>query len=171
MNEVFLLLGANLGDRSRSLNDAIARIEEKIGSVIASSSLYETEAWGNIHQPSFLNQVIKIATSFKAASLLDQLLQIEQQAGRVRTLKNAPRILDIDILFFNDDIYDLPHLIIPHPQIQNRNFVLEPLNEIAPSFVHPIFKKTIATLLKECGDKLKAEKLETKDQINKPGFK
>jgi 2-amino-4-hydroxy-6-hydroxymethyldihydropteridine diphosphokinase len=160
INEVFLLLGANLGDRSRSLSDARHSIEQKIGSIIISSSLYETEAWGNIHQPSFLNQVIKLMSSLDAVTLLNQLLQIEQQAGRVRALKNAPRVLDIDILFFNNEIYDLPHLVIPHPQIQNRNFVLQPLNEIAPSFVHPVFVKTVSTLLKECRDELRAEKLE-----------
>lgn len=160
VNEVFLLLGANLGDRSLSLSKATTSIEQKIGKVITSSSLYETEAWGNIHQPSFLNQVIKIASPLDAVTLLDQLLQIEQQAGRVRTVKNSPRVLDIDILFFNDEIYNLPQLKIPHPQIQHRNFVLEPLNEIAPSFVHPILQKTVSILLKECQDLLKAEKLE-----------
>lgn len=160
INEIFLLLGANLGDRNNSLSNATETIEKNVGKVVQSSSLYETEAWGNIHQPSFLNQVLKVVSKLSAEVLLEKLLLIEQKAGRIRTLKNAPRVIDIDILFFNDEVYDLPNLKIPHPEIQNRNFVLQPLNEIVPSFVHPIFCKTISTLLKECKDLLKAEKLE-----------
>ncbi|MEO7800859.1 MAG: 2-amino-4-hydroxy-6-hydroxymethyldihydropteridine diphosphokinase [Ginsengibacter sp.] len=160
INEVFLLLGANLGDRNGSLNNAKHSIEQKAGKIITSSSLYETEAWGNINQPAFLNQVIKITSALTAPILLHQLLLIEQEAGRVRTVKNAPRILDIDILFFNDEVYHLPELKIPHPEIQNRNFALQPLNEIAPFFVHPVIGKNISTLLNECRDVLKAEKLE-----------
>ncbi len=159
LNEVFLLLGANLGEREFSLMNAYKAVEKTIGEIIDVSALYETEAWGNIHQPSFLNQVIKVTSTLPAELLLEELLRIEQKAGRIRTLKNDARIIDIDILFFNNEVYNLPHLKIPHPEIQNRNFVLEPLNEIAPTFIHPVLLKPISTLLKECKDMLKAEKL------------
>ncbi len=156
-NQVFLLVGGNLGNRKVSLDNAGKLIEKHVGKIIKMSAVYETEAWGNTDQPSFLNQVIKVNTSLKAEELLEQLLSIEKQAGRIRTYKNAPRIIDIDILFFNNEIYNLPNLKIPHPEVQNRNFVLKPLNEIEPEFIHPALLKNVSTLLNQCKDVLKAE--------------
>ena len=160
VNEIFLSLGANLGNRAKAIEQAINEVKTRIGDVIMKSSLYETEAWGNTFQPFFLNQVIKIKSCLKPLEVLQEILMIEKKSGRIRTYKNAPRIIDIDILFFNKEVYDLPKLKIPHQEIQNRNFVLKPLEEIAPSFIHPGFNKSITDLLHDCKDELKVTKLE-----------
>lgn len=162
VNEIFLLLGANLGDRKQTLEQVVSMIEDQIGKVVIQSSLYETEAWGNILQPAFLNQVIKVESPLNSLQVLEKVLLIEQKTGRIRTFKNAPRIIDIDILFFNKDVITFPKLKIPHPEIQNRNFVLKPLAEVAPFYLHPVLNKNINELLNDCKDHLKVEKLATR---------
>ncbi|MEO6229411.1 MAG: 2-amino-4-hydroxy-6-hydroxymethyldihydropteridine diphosphokinase [Ferruginibacter sp.] len=161
MNKSYLLLGSNMGDSGRQLKSAIKLIEQKIGQVTHKSGLYQTAAWGNTDQPDFLNQVIIVATKLQATELLKQILLIEEEMGRVRTIKNAPRIIDIDILFFNKDIISKKNLTIPHPEIANRKFVLIPLNELSPNFKHPILNKSIHQLLLACTDELNVKKVLT----------
>jgi 2-amino-4-hydroxy-6-hydroxymethyldihydropteridine diphosphokinase len=159
MNKTSLLLGSNMGNSIEILSTAIEQIEEKIGSVLLGSDLYATAAWGNTSQPDFLNQVIEVATPLDAAETLEIILSIEKNMGRIRTIKNAPRIIDIDILFFNNEIINRSNLIVPHPEIQNRRFVLTPLNEIAPQMIHPVLNKTIEQLLSICPDQLAVKKI------------
>ena len=120
--------------------------------------MYTTAAWGNTNQPDFLNQVIVIYTKLQPNELMESILEIEKKLGRVRTIKNAPRTIDIDILFYEKEIINQKDLIIPHPLIQQRKFVLIPLNELSPLFFHPVLKKNISQLLKLCKDKLPVHK-------------
>lgn len=159
MNRAYLLIGGNLGNRKRHLSAACRMIREDCGKIMARSAIYETAAWGMEDQPAFLNQALIIETRWNAGQLLKRLLKIEKKLGRVRFEKLGPRIIDIDILFFNDDTLSLPHLKIPHPDLQHRRFVLEPLSELAPDLVHPVMKKTILTLKKKCSDRLPVKKL------------
>ena len=158
MSTAHLLIGGNLGDRKTNLLMAISLINEQCGSLTRSSSVYETEAWGKTDQPSFLNQALEISTSLNARQLMRKILKIEKEMGRVREEKLGPRIIDVDILLFENEIHDLRFLKIPHPELQNRRFVLVPLAEIDPTLQHPVFKKTIAELLEECPDLLNVKK-------------
>ncbi len=158
MNKTYLLLGSNMGNSKVQLSKAIMLIEKQIGKITRQSSLYATAAWGNIKQPDFLNQVIIVETGLTALQTMQTILTIEKKMGRVRTLKNAPRIIDIDILFFNKEIIQQDLLIIPHQQLQNRRFVLVPLNQLSPNFRHPVLKKTIHQLFIHCTDKLNVKK-------------
>ena len=153
------MTGGNLGNREENLATARAYIDKKCGRVTKSSSLYETAAWGKSDQPSFLNQALEIQTALTPQNLLQKILDIEKEIGRVREEKYGPRIIDIDILLFNDKIYNFSLLKIPHPEMQNRRFVLVPLAEIAPGVIHPVFKKTIAELLTICPDKLEVKEV------------
>ena len=159
MNKVFIITGGNIGDRMKNLETAEKMIEEQIGHVIQTSKIYETEAWGINDQPSFYNQVLIVETNFSSDKVIKKILKIEVDMGRVRTIKNAARNIDIDILFFNDDIVNEENLTIPHPQIINRRFVLMPLNEIASAKNHPVYNKSVAQLLAECKDELKVTPL------------
>ncbi len=158
MNKAYILTGSNLGDKKKNLTTAYRFINEQCGTINKRSSIYETSAWGKTDQPDFLNQVLELNTSLTARQLIKKLQHIEQQMGRVRHEKYGPRIIDLDILFFNNEQYQLPSLIIPHPEIQNRRFTLIPLMDIAPEFVHPVFQKTISELLKKCPDQLEVKK-------------
>ena len=159
MNKAYLLIGGNLGNREINFAKVKGYIEQLCGPVIQSSSLYETAAWGKTDQPSFLNQALEIETELDAGHLIDRALEIERLMGRERKEKYGPRIIDIDILLFNNEQYDLPFLKIPHPEMQNRRFALTPLAEIAGDLQHPVLKKSIGHLLKECPDKLEVKKL------------
>lgn len=159
MNKAYLLTGGNLNDRQKTLATAYAYIYRECGDITSASSVYETDAWGNNDQPAFLNQVIELETRLSAGQLLKKILAIEKQIGRVRKEKYGPRLIDIDILLFNDDIYDLPLLKIPHPELQNRRFALTPLAEIAPGTAHPVLKKTMTELLAICPDKLAVKRV------------
>ncbi|MCC7402103.1 MAG: 2-amino-4-hydroxy-6-hydroxymethyldihydropteridine diphosphokinase [Chitinophagaceae bacterium] len=158
MNKAYLLTGTNLGDRLKNIMNAAQNIQDQCGTIALRSSIYKTAAWGNTDQPDFLNQVLELNTALTARHLLKHLQQIEQQMGRIRTEKYGPRIIDIDILFFNDAHYRLGFLKIPHPEIQNRRFVLVPMTEIAPMLFHPVLKKTMSELLKDCSDQLEVRK-------------
>jgi 2-amino-4-hydroxy-6-hydroxymethyldihydropteridine diphosphokinase len=160
MSTAYLLIGGNLGDRKENLLSAISLIKEQCGSLTNSSSVYETEAWGKTDQPSFLNQALEISTSLNARQLMRKILKIEKDMGRIRNEKMGPRIIDIDILLFNDEIHDLAFLKIPHPEMQNRRFVLTPLAEINSELQHPVLKKSIAELLEECPDNLNVSRFE-----------
>lgn len=155
MNDLYLLLGSNLGDRSFIISKAIEQISKEISKIEATSGLYETEPWGNQKQGKFLNQVVKLQSSEEPEALLEKVLSIEQRLGRTRNKEqNSARIIDIDILFYNEMIHSSEKLIIPHPRIQFRRFVLVPLFEIAPDLLHPVLHKSIAQLLRCCPDKL-----------------
>ena len=158
MNSAYLLIGGNLGNRESNFTVARGYIEQYCGPIIRSSSLYETAAWGKTDQPSFLNQALEIETELQAEHLMNQVLEIEKLMGRERKEKYGPRVIDIDILLFNNEQYDLPFLKIPHPEMQNRRFALTPLAEIASDLQHPGLKKSIGQLLKECPDKLGVKK-------------
>jgi 2-amino-4-hydroxy-6-hydroxymethyldihydropteridine diphosphokinase len=159
MHTIYLLLGSNMGNSNEQLLNAQKNIVADVGNIKATSSLYSTAAWGNTNQADFLNQVLVVETNLPAAKLLKSILSIEKNMGRVRTIKNAPRIIDIDILFFNNDVLKLKNLTVPHPEIQNRRFVLTPLVELSPNFVHPSLKKTIHQLLIACKDPLNVQKI------------
>jgi 2-amino-4-hydroxy-6-hydroxymethyldihydropteridine diphosphokinase len=152
MNNVYLLIGGNMGERMANLAAARNRINIDCGRITASSSIYETEAWGYKEQPAFLNQALAIETSLEAEKLMEEILKIEMALGRKREIRLGPRIIDIDIIYFNDEIINSSNLTIPHPSMADRKFVLTPLVEIAPAFIHPILLKTNQVLLKECGD-------------------
>ena len=158
MNKIYLLLGSNMGNSTKQLAKAITHIEKQIGPVRRQSGLYVTAPWGNTNQPDFLNQVIIVETTLSAAQTMQTILNIEKIMGRIRTIKNAPRVIDIDILFFNKEIIDQEHLCIPHPQIQNRRFVLVPLNQLSPNLKHPVLNKTVHQLLINCTDTLNVKK-------------
>ena len=159
MNIIYLLLGSNIGNSEQQLLEAIQNITRQIGPVTRKSSLYSTAAWGESNQPDFLNQVIIIESEIAALPMLEIILSIEKKMGRVRTTKNAPRIIDIDMLFFNNDIIETTNLSVPHPEIENRRFVLIPLNELSPNLVHPASGLMMSSLLKNCTDKLDVKKI------------
>ena len=157
MNKIYLLTGSNMGNCIQQLRKAISFIEKKIGKVKKQSRLYQTAAWGKTDQPDFLNQVLVVETNLSAEQTMQTILSIEKQMGRVRTSKNAPRIIDIDILFAGNKIINEPDLQIPHPFLHKRRFTLVPLNEIAPEMMHPLLKKSINNLLLECTDDLEVK--------------
>ncbi len=154
MNGIFLLLGSNLGDRQKVLHTARKQIETLAGAVVNASSIYETKAWGITDQPAFLNQVLEIKSSFNPQELLDILLEIERDMGRIRYKKWHERLIDIDILYYGDLLMQSENLTIPHPENQNRNFVLVPMAEIAPNLTHPVLGLSQLELLKNCVDQL-----------------
>src|SRR6185436_18761877 len=159
MNQTYLLIGGNMGNRQENLEIATRRIAATIGEIKQSSAIYETEAWGLEEQPAFLNQVLLVSSTLNAQQVLKQILNIEHDMGRARIQKFGPRIIDIDILFFNRDIIHEPGLNVPHPQLHLRRFTLKPLNDIAPEFRHPELGKTISDLLSTCPDPLTVKKL------------
>ena len=157
-NGIFLLLGTNVGNRASNLDKAKQAIN-RFGKIISMSAVYQTEPWGKADQAPFYNQVVEISTVLDPIDLLDSILAIETELGRVREEKWGPRLIDIDILFYGDFVLESKDLVIPHPGTPVRRFVLLPLCEIAPRFIHPLFSKDILTLLKECNDPLNVEKL------------
>jgi len=153
LQTAYLLLGSNRGNRLTMLSHAAELIGQNTGTITASSSVYETAPWGFYDETYFLNQVICLETLLPPYDLLDSLLHIETSIGRTRQGKNySSRTIDIDILFYGDHIINHEHLTIPHPRQHERRFSLLPLAEIAPGFVHPVFKVTIHELLLKCSD-------------------
>ena len=153
MAKVFLGLGSNVGDRYKFIINAIKEIKIIQGvKLVCSSSVYETEPWGNKEQNRFLNSVVEVETNLKSLSLFRELKLVEKKLGRAENIKWAEREIDIDILFYDDDIIRNNTLEIPHHEIENRRFVLVPLDEIASNLIHPVFKKTVSELLETTDD-------------------
>lgn len=157
-NKAYLLTGSNMGHREDCLARAAAAIEQRCGAVLSRSAVYQTAAWGLEEQAPFLNQALLIQTASSPHELLHEILSIEASLGRKRELKYGPRLIDIDILFFNEDVINTDGLTVPHPQMQNRRFVLTPLAEIAAEEIHPVLEKTVAQLLADCPDTLPVQK-------------
>lgn len=158
MNTAYLLIGGNVGDRAANLQTALRRIAETCGTITSTSSLYETAAWGNTNQPSFYNQAVVVNSPLSPEALMDQLLDIELEMGRIRTQKYDPRTIDLDILMIDDLVLNTEKLTIPHPQMHNRRFALLPLIEVAPTLIHPLFDQSIEVLLQNCPDTLDVQK-------------
>lgn len=153
--KVYLLLGSNLGDRVLLLENAIKMIENEIGEVFARSSVYETAAWGKTDQPSFLNLALGVKSLLSPMELLNRILAIEMKLGRVRHEKWGARLIDIDMILYSNEVINLGETLkIPHVEMQNRKFVLQPLAEIAPNELHPVFKKTVLEMLENLNDSL-----------------
>ncbi|KOY87381.1 2-amino-4-hydroxy-6-hydroxymethyldihydropteridine pyrophosphokinase [bacterium 336/3] len=157
MHFAYILLGSNLGNREAQLNIATQAIS-KLGSIVKHSSVYETAAWGLENQADFLNQVLVLETELMASLLLENLLHIEKEMGRERLQKWSSRIIDLDILYFDNQVIDIENLKIPHPYLQQRRFTLLPLCEISPDFLHPVLQKTNRELLETCPDTLEVRK-------------
>ena len=152
---VFVLLGSNLGERELLVNQACKMMGERCGEIVAKSRLYESEPWGFQSEHWFLNQVVKISTSMSPDDLMLTLLSIEKELGRDRTTPHegyVSRPMDLDILYYDNEIIDTQLVAVPHPRLHQRRFTLLPLCDIAPDFVHPILKKTNRQLLEECQD-------------------
>lgn len=147
MNRIYLLLGSNLNDRVKNIEVALSELKN-FGIIISKkSSLYNTAPWGYTEQPEFLNQAIECLTSFNPIDLLKVIKKIEKKMGRKDTFRYGPRIIDIDIIFYDNIIFKSAELIIPHPLMHKRDFVLKPLCEIASDFIHPELKLSIKELL------------------------
>jgi 2-amino-4-hydroxy-6-hydroxymethyldihydropteridine diphosphokinase len=144
---VYLSLGSNLGNREGYLREAISRLRD-LGVIRQVSAFYETQPVEvRTEQPWFLNCALAMETELDPSAFLGRMLAVEQSMGRVRTEPKGPRTIDIDILFFGNDVLDTPELTVPHPAMQQRRFVLQPLAEIAPAFMHPVLKRTVQELL------------------------
>ncbi len=147
----YLGLGSNMGNRRQNLERALDFLEERLR-VKRVSSIYDTEPVGNTDQPRFLNMVCQVSTRLIPGGLLTLIKAIESKLGRAPKTHNAPRFIDIDILFYGDQVLETPKLVIPHPQLAERAFVLVPMAEIAPDLVHPVSGKTIKELLAQLGE-------------------
>lgn len=159
MNQSILVIGGNLGPREQHLREAVDLIHAEAGPVRKASALYETAPWGKVEQPGYLNQALLIETTLEAPALLEKLLDIEHRIGRIRREKWGARVIDIDIIFYNDAIIQTPALKVPHPQVQHRRFVLVPIVEIAPGWMHPVLKKNMTQLLAETADTLEVHQV------------
>lgn len=153
MHEIFLGLGSNTGSRIKNLALAMDKLGALPMAVIAFSPIYESEPWGFSSTGRFLNQVIEIDTDLQPGELLRHVKQVEQEMGRKESaIRYTDRIIDIDILFYGSEIISFSNLLIPHPLLHKRLFVLKPMNDLAPGFVHPVLGRKINTLLHECDD-------------------
>jgi 2-amino-4-hydroxy-6-hydroxymethyldihydropteridine diphosphokinase len=160
MNQVYLLIGGNLNNRLELLAQAKESIVKDIGGCIMESSVYESEPWGFLSDQNFLNQVLILNTKLDPIEVLNECQKIENKLGRIRESANySSRTMDIDLLFYNNEIISNPRLTVPHEHLYKRRFTLEPLVELTPDFMHPVFEKSLAKLLIECSDKSAVKKL------------
>lgn len=158
-NFAFIGLGSNVGDRLNLIVQAKELIKQMDCNITQQSSIYETPPWGFEAEQHFLNQIIQVTTSMEPSALINELLAIEKKLGRIRVSEDyASRTMDLDILFFNNDILNENNLTIPHPRLHLRNFVLVPMNEIAPNYKHPVLNLTINKLLLQCTDATECKK-------------
>ena len=154
MEKVYLCLGGNIGDTRNYLQNAVAMIGRRIGRVVSQSAVYQSEPWGFNAEQMFLNQVVVAETELEPHAVLELCLQIEAELGRTRSGNGyEPRTIDIDIVFFGQQIVSQPDLQVPHPLMHRRNFVLRPLCDVAADFVHPVFGLTVKQLAAICDDK------------------
>lgn len=168
-NRLVFSLGSNVGNRSDFLNQGICKLDKIFNENLffLQSKVFETEPWGMENQPGFLNQIIIVESgNWAPREVLEKCLEIEKELGRVRMEKWGPRTLDIDILFFDNKIVNELDLVIPHPEIQNRRFILAPLASIDPQFIHPILNKSILQLLEECTDPLSVKIYSLENIVN-----
>lgn len=159
-HQVYILLGTNMGDKQAQLQMALNVLSEGVCRLKNASSVYVTSPWGVTDQPEFLNQVIEIETTLAPTDLLKLTQQIEKAAGPPKAKKWGPRYLDVDILFYDDQIIDQPELQIPHPALHERDFTLIPLYEITPDLVHPRLQQTVGEMLEQSPDTTQVQKLE-----------
>lgn len=159
MERVYLATGSNMGDKAANLATALELIELYVGDVTQVSGVYRTAAWGIEDQPDFLNQALTVDTNLTPENLLLAVMEIEKKMGRERLIRWGERLIDIDILFYGQLVSHSQRLTIPHPFIQERNFVLQPLLEIAPDLIHPVFQKSIRELAAACPDPLAVERV------------
>jgi 2-amino-4-hydroxy-6-hydroxymethyldihydropteridine diphosphokinase len=157
----YLLLGSNLGERSEILFQACEKISRTVGKIVTYSSVYETEPWGNHQQPWFYNQALTVDTSLSAFEIISAAMEIEKSCGRERQERWGPRMLDIDLLMYGQEIYQTDELTLPHPRLPHRKFTLVPLAEIAPQLVHPVLRITVEEMLQACTDRLTVRKVFT----------
>lgn len=162
MHTVYLLLGSNLSDRINAIKEAKSLLTEQVGKIITSSHFYETQAWGKTDQPDFVNQAVAVHTKLMPDDVLTAILAIEKELGRERTEKWAERIIDIDILLYDNLVVNEKDLVIPHPHLHERNFALVPLMEIAGEEEHPVMHQTIEDIYFDCSDKLEVILLDEK---------
>ncbi len=154
MKEVYLGLGSNLGDREKHLSNAVSLLSKECGEVLQCSSIWETEPWGFEAETAFLNMAISIKTQLDVEEFFRVMHSIESRLGRERTGKGyCSRTIDIDVLFWGSEVINRNGIIIPHPAIQSRLFVLAPLNEIAAEVIHPVSKLSVTEMLNRCNDK------------------
>jgi 2-amino-4-hydroxy-6-hydroxymethyldihydropteridine diphosphokinase len=153
-NIAYLLTGSNMGDRDDNMRQVNGLIEQYIGTIAKASRLYETQAWGKTNQPDFLNQALAVETPQYPNEILKNIMKIEALMGRVRTEKWDERVIDIDIMLYNEQIVNEPNLTIPHPHLHERNFALVPLMEIAGEVMHPVLNMAIEDVYFECNDPL-----------------
>ncbi|MEG0372252.1 MAG: 2-amino-4-hydroxy-6-hydroxymethyldihydropteridine diphosphokinase [Clostridium sp.] len=149
MNKAYIAFGSNIGDRHKAVADALEMLEQRGMRVTGKSKMYETEPYGYTDQPPFLNGAVEVETHLDCREVLMAISDIEADIGRVRLIRWGPRIIDLDILMFNDEIHNDEDLKVPHVDMQNRAFVLEPLNDLCPDKIHPILKETIGELLEK----------------------
>lgn len=156
----YLLLGSNIGDRYKYMETALQLLEAMAGKIVTRSALYETDAWGNEDQDAFLNLAARIDTHLSPVDLMDTILEIEKKMGRIRDQRWGPRPIDIDIIFYGSEIISIPDkLIVPHPEMHKRKFVLVPLAEIAGQFIHPVAKRSVEDILLELNDPLEVRRV------------
>ena len=150
IHTAYIAFGSNLGDKQKNIAKALQKIDEHAEiHITKESSIIETEPWGYQNQDNFLNSVIEVQTSLSAEELMKTLLEIESKLGRVREIKNGPRTIDLDIIFFDNQISEDEFITLPHPRMHEREFVLKPLAEVNPDYIHPILNKTTKELLEE----------------------
>lgn len=166
MAKVFFSIGGNMGDRVFNLQETCRLITSRIGNIRTQSSVYESQPWGFSAESNFLNQVIVVETNLSPAAIMLEISYIESKMGRVRNAVGyTSRTMDIDILFYDHQIMLNPDLTVPHKQMHKRRFVLEPLNEIAPEFIHPLFSLTSHELLVTCTDECKVWRYEPAEVV------
>lgn len=165
MDNVFISLGSNIGDRIGYCRKAIESMRE-FSEIVEVSSLYETEPVGKEDQPNFINCAVQIRTELSPHQLLTKLNMIEETLGRVRDEKWGPRTIDLDIIFYNELVINDSDLTIPHPRAHLRRFVLDPIYEISPDYLHPMLNQTVSVLIKECKDKKQVVRLREKFTIH-----